>query len=84
MIRSGANDSRDVKKKNRYGEISFRVLSESPTACASALAQLKIWEMKGLTTITAIEDNYNFDFVTLGNCNLVVDGTGQFVTIQRG
>jgi hypothetical protein len=56
---------------------------DTSNSVTNALTQLKIWEMKGLVTIEQIENEYNFDFVVLGDCNLVIDSTGQFVVIPR-
>jgi hypothetical protein len=65
------------------GEINIRVLAKNIASASAALTQLQLWEMKGFTTIEQIENNYNFDFVTTGDCIFVVDAQGQFVVVRR-
>ena len=62
--------------------LNVGVIVDNSNDGAGPLTQLKIWELKGLATITEIEDFYDFDFVTVDDCNLVVSD-GQFVIIRR-
>jgi hypothetical protein len=63
--------------------VAVRSIIDNIDTAYNALTQLEAWKMQGFTTLTEIEDNFNFDFVVTGNGTLVITTTGQFVIKER-
>ena len=74
--------SKFMESPSRTQGTAIEVVHDSASA-GNAIAQLEAWKMQGLTTLTAIENNYNFDFVITSNGVPVLTRYGQFVIKAR-